>query len=59
MKTQKMNLANIQGKMKREEMKQIKGGLRCEPRGFGGCSAPPAGNCSVNGGPGRCCWAYC
>ncbi|MFN8291261.1 MAG: hypothetical protein U0U70_13475 [Chitinophagaceae bacterium] len=46
-------------KLSKADMKKIAGGIHCEPRGPLGCSEPPAGNCSVGGGPGRCCWAQC
>ncbi len=44
MQTQKMSLANMQGKMSRNEMKQISGGYAKN------C------NCSCNGGTGS--WTY-
>ncbi len=56
-KTQKLSLATLQGKLTRDEMKKIKGGtcvnVSCDK------TTPPAGACSVSGGPNRCCWQYC
>ncbi len=50
MKTQKFNLANIEGKLSRSEMKSIKAGLA---EGGGGCI-----QCDANSGMSSCWYTY-
>ena len=44
MKTKKMSLAKIQGKLSRAEMKNINGGLTAPPPGCGGAACGGGGN---------------
>jgi hypothetical protein len=55
MKTKKMSLANMQGKLSRAEMKNIMGGLRETGIGDAGqCGRDCTGKCRVNNHDGSC-----
>jgi hypothetical protein len=65
MKTTKMSLANIQGKLSRTEMKNIMAGsggcsyghLSCGTDGD--CGSVNAGSCCAQSDGNHCCWSYC
>jgi hypothetical protein len=54
MKTKKMNLANIQGKLSRNEMKNLTGGGACNQNSVfcQRCRQPPIDGFCVTGSPG-------
>lgn len=42
----------------KDELRKIVGGLTCVNVSCDKAN-PPAGSCTVSGGPSRCCWAAC